>query len=62
MTTVRQPRKLPKVLSLGEITRLPDAEINPRNKAAIAAAYGARLRLRLTLSLLRHLWMATNPI
>src|SRR5215207_2908235 len=45
LTLVRQPRKLPLVLSLEEVTRLLHAASTPKYKAAFATAYGAGLRV-----------------
>ena len=44
MTTVREPRKLPIVLSPKEVARLLDAVPGPKYKAALGLAYGAGLR------------------
>jgi site-specific recombinase XerD len=46
LTFVREPRKLPLVLSEGEIVRLLEAAPGPKYKAAFGAAYGAGLRFR----------------
>ena len=47
LTFVREPRKIPTVLSEEEIVRLLEAAPGPKYKAALAAAYGARTtRLR----------------
>jgi integrase/recombinase XerD len=45
LTVVRQPRRLPAVLSVEEITLLLQAAPGPKYKAAFAAAYGAGLRV-----------------
>ena len=45
LTVVRQPRKIPVVLSAEEVARLLDAAPNARDKAALATAYGAGLRV-----------------
>jgi site-specific recombinase XerD len=45
LTVVRQPRKLPTVLSVEEVARLLEAAPGPQYKAALAAAYGAGLRV-----------------
>ena len=44
MSTVREPRKLPVVLSPDEVKRLLEATTNLKYKAALATAYGAGLR------------------
>ena len=44
LTLVREPRKMPVVLSLDEIARLLEAAPGPKYKAALSAAYGAGLR------------------
>ena len=44
MSTVREPRKLPVVLSPDEVRRLLEATTNIKYKAALATAYGAGLR------------------
>ena len=51
MTTVREPRKLPVVLSPGEITRLLDAAPGLKYRAALSLAYGAGLRASEVVSL-----------
>src|ERR1700682_5422061 len=45
LTVVRQPRRLPPVLSVEEITLLLQAAPGPKYKAAFATAYGAGLRV-----------------
>ena len=45
LTVVRQPRKLPLVLSVEEVARLLDAAPGPKYKAALGTAYGAGLRV-----------------
>src|SRR5580704_10882344 len=45
LTVVRQPRRLPAVLSVEEITLLLQAAPGPKYKAAFATAYGAGLRV-----------------
>ena len=45
LTVVRQPRRLPAVLSAEEITLLLQAAPGPKYKAALATAYGAGLRV-----------------
>jgi integrase/recombinase XerD len=44
MSSVREPRKLPVVLSREEMARLIKAAANPKHQAALAVAYGAGLR------------------
>ena len=44
MSRVRQPQKLPQVLSVDEVARLLAAARNPKHRAALAVAYGAGLR------------------
>jgi site-specific recombinase XerD len=51
MTTVREPRKLPVVLSPGEVARLLDAAPSLKYKAALSIAYGAGLRASEVVSL-----------
>lgn len=45
LTFVSEPRKIPVVLSLEEVARLLEAAPGPKYKAALAAAYGAGLRV-----------------
>jgi site-specific recombinase XerD len=45
LTVVRQPRKLPFVLSAKEVALLIEAAPGPKYKAALATAYGAGLRV-----------------
>ena len=45
LTLVRQPQKLPVVLTLEEVARLIEAAPGPKYKAALAVAYGAGLRV-----------------
>src|ERR1700687_771621 len=45
LTVVRQPRRLPAVLSVEEITLLLQAAAGPKYKSAFATAYGAGLRV-----------------
>jgi len=51
MTTVREPRKLPVVLSAEEVTRLLDAAPGLQYRAALSLAYGAGLRASEVVSL-----------
>jgi len=44
MSTVREPRKLPVILSPEEVTRLLEAAPNLKARAALSVAYGAGLR------------------
>jgi len=44
MSRVRQPQKLPQVLSVDEVARLLAGSCNPKHRAALAVAYGAGLR------------------
>src|SRR5688500_6968828 len=45
LTVVRQPRRLPSVLSVEEVTLLLQAAPGPKYRAAFATAYGAGLRV-----------------
>jgi len=45
LTVVREPRRLPVVLSPDEVVRLLEAAPGPKYKAALSAAYGAGLRV-----------------
>ena len=45
LVLVRQPRKLPDVLSVEEVGRLLEAAPGPKHKAALGTAYGAGLRV-----------------
>jgi site-specific recombinase XerD len=45
LTFVREPRKIPVILSPEEIARLLEAAPGPKYKAALSAAYGAGLRV-----------------
>ncbi len=45
LVLVRHPRKLPNVLSVEEVGRLPEAAPGPKYKAALGTAYGAGLRV-----------------
>ena len=45
LAVVHQPRKLPLVLSVEEVTRLLEAAPGPKYKAAFGTAYGAGLRV-----------------
>jgi site-specific recombinase XerD len=51
MTTVREPRKLPVVLSPEEVARLLDAAPGLKYRAALSLAYGAGLRASEVVSL-----------
>jgi len=51
LTTVREPRKIPVVLSPEEVARLLDAAPGPKYKAALSVAYGAGLRASEVVSL-----------
>jgi site-specific recombinase XerD len=51
MTTVREPRRLPVVLSPQEVTRLLDAAPGLKYRAALSVAYGAGLRASEVVSL-----------
>src|SRR3954467_13237047 len=45
LTVVRQPRRLPAVLSVEEVALVLQAAPGPKYKAALATAYGAGLRV-----------------
>jgi site-specific recombinase XerD len=45
LTVVPQPRRIPTVLSVEEVTLLLQAASAPKYKAAFATAYGAGLRV-----------------
>lgn len=51
MSPVREPRKLPVVLSREEVARLIAAARNPKHRAALSVAYGAGLRANEVVSL-----------
>ena len=51
MTTVREPRKLPVILSPEEVRRLLDAAPDIKYRAALSVAYGAGLRASEVVSL-----------
>ena len=51
MTTVREPRRLPVVLSPEEVTRLLDAAPGLKYRAALSLSYGAGLRASEVVSL-----------
>jgi site-specific recombinase XerD len=51
MTTVREPRRLPVVLSPEEVARLLDAAPGLKYRAALSVAYGAGLRASEVVSL-----------
>ncbi len=51
MTTVREPRRLPVVLSPEEVRRLLDAAPGLKYRAALSLAYGASLRASEVVSL-----------
>jgi len=51
LTFVREPRKVPVVLSPEEVTLLLEAAPGPKYKAALSAAYGAGLRVSEVVSL-----------
>ncbi len=64
MTTVREPRRLPVVLSPEEVRRLLDAAPGLKYRAALSMAYGAGLRASEVVSLkspLEHLSMTVKP-
>jgi site-specific recombinase XerD len=45
LTFVREPRRIPVVVSPEEVARLLEAAPGPKYKAALSAAYGAGLRV-----------------
>ena len=45
LTVVREPRRIPAILSPDEVARLLDAVPHPKHKAALGVAYGAGLRV-----------------
>jgi site-specific recombinase XerD len=51
LTFVREPRKIPVILSPEEVARLLEAAPGPKYKAALSAAYGAGLRVSEVVSL-----------
>jgi site-specific recombinase XerD len=51
LTTVREPRKVPVVLSPAEVARLLDAASSAKHRAALSIAYGAGLRASEVVSL-----------
>src|ERR1700741_2591509 len=51
LTFVREPRKIPVVLSLEEVARLLEAAPGPKYKAALSAAFAAGLRVSEVVSL-----------
>jgi integrase len=51
MTTVREPRRLPVILSPEEVRRLLDAAPGLKYRAALSVAYGAGLRASEVVSL-----------
>ena len=51
LTFVREPRKIPVVLSPEEVARLLEAAPGPKYKAALSASYGAGLRVSEVVSL-----------
>src|SRR5690349_15094853 len=51
MSPVREPRRLPVVLSREEVARLIAAARNPKHRAALSVAYGAGLRASEVVSL-----------
>ena len=51
MTTVREPQKLPIILSPGEVERLLDAASGLKYRAALSLAYGTGLRASEVISL-----------
>ena len=57
LTFVREPRRIPVVLSMEEIARLLEAAPGPKYKAALSAAYGAGLRVSEVVALkVRRRW------
>jgi integrase/recombinase XerD len=50
MSTVREPRKLPVVLSRAEVSRLIEAAAHPKYQAVLSVAYGAGLRAARTVT------------
>jgi site-specific recombinase XerD len=53
LTVVREPRRLPAVLSVEEVTLLLKAAPGPKYKAALGTAYGAGLRVSEVVALKR---------
>jgi len=51
LTFVREPRKIPAVLSSDEVVHLLEAAPGPKYKAALGVAYGAGLRVSEVVSL-----------
>jgi integrase/recombinase XerD len=45
LTVVREPRRIPAILSPDEVARLLEAVLDPSHKAALSVAYGAGLRV-----------------
>src|ERR1700741_1652868 len=62
LTFVREPRRIPVVLSLEEIARLLEAAPGPKYKAALSAAYGAGLRVSEVVALKGCLWLSPSMI